>query len=612
MLMRLQNTVLEMIAKGQSLSETVDYLCRTVEQMIPDIVCSVLRLDEEDRLLHLAGPSIPPHYSGAINGLKIGDGVGSCGTAAFRAEPVLVQDIETHPYWAPFKSLALPLGYLACWSTPILSQDKVLGTFAFYFRSKRGPSEIEQAIVDACVHLCAIGLERELRNEERRKLAYTDVLTGLPNRARFNEVIAEKAEHTDPWGLLLIDLDNLKMVNDTFGHKAGDDLIRSVAHRIQAMSDQETVFRLGGDEFALIITGKDCIDLGFYAGHVLDSFKTPCFCAGQTIIPAGTIGGAVARNGDIAEDVRQNADFALYEAKERCRGHYLEYGPSSGSAIARRYRSIQQVSDALRDDQINAYYQPLIRLSDQKVIGFEALCRMRLRNGDMVSAGHFQDATSDVQVARDLTARMLDAVTRDARNWMDRGLDFGRLSINVSAADFIDGRLPDRITTILDRASIPFHKVGVEITETVYLTQRDQNVIDQVRKLRQAGISVALDDFGTGYASLTHLLTVPVDIIKIDKCFTERLLSDRNASVIVESLLSMCTRLGYEVTAEGIETEEQHAILRRLGCQIGQGYLFSKAMASHEVANLLVGEGSYVPGPVSYRGTNACSAERLA
>ena len=190
MLTKLQNTILEMIATGVSLGETVDLLCRTVEQIVPDIVCSVLVLDPQNRLRHLAGPSLPESYAAAIDGVPIGPGVGSCGTAAFTGQSVTVTDIASHPYWTKFKHLALPLNLLACWSTPIIGSGKVLGTFAFYYHTTRGPSELEKKIVEACVHLCAIAIERDQRVAERRRLAETDALTQLPNRGRFNDVAA--------------------------------------------------------------------------------------------------------------------------------------------------------------------------------------------------------------------------------------------------------------------------------------------------------------------------------------------------------------------------------------------------------------------------------------
>ncbi|HBF32068.1 EAL domain-containing protein [Rhizobium sp.] len=597
MLITLQNTILERIAKGEALAETLDFLCRSVEVIVPDVVISVLTLDDRGRLNHLAGPSIPKHYADAIDGVRIGEDVGSCGTAAHRATPVLVDDIETHPFWEPFKDLAMGLGFRACWSTPIISDGAVLGTFAFYFYRKRGPSEFEQGIVDACVYLCAIGLDRELRAKERRRVAYTDSLTGLPNRSRFNEVVALEETRNSKWGLLLMDLDNLKLVNDTFGHQAGDDLIQVVGQRLAAISDGDSAFRLGGDEFAIIVRGTECVDLGFYAGHVLDSLKAPCFCAGQTVYPSGTIGGAVAMAGETAGNVRQNADFALYEAKERCRGRFIEYSGSAFSVIERRFRAFQQVSEALRENRIDVYYQPIVDFETGQIVGLEALCRLITRGGDVVTASEFHSVTNDVKLAAELTSRVLDIVARDARDWIDRGLYFGRIGLNVSAGDFLEGRLTQKVLGVLNKAGVPADRIVIELTESIYIGRHEQSVVGQIAALREAGMAVALDDFGTGFASLTHLLTVPLDIIKIDRLFVERMMNDNSAAVIVEALVSISRKLGFLVIAEGIETQAQSDFLAGLGCARGQGFLFSKGIDRHEISALLL-QQLRLPAPI--------------
>ncbi|NML74416.1 EAL domain-containing protein [Rhizobium sp. S-51] len=587
MLTRLQNKILEMIATGVPLDETVDLLCRTVEEMDPDVICSVLGLDQQNRLRHLAGPSLPSVYSAAIDGIAIGPGVGSCGTAAFTGEPVTVTDIATHPYWAPYKQLALPLGLAACWSSPILASGKVLGTFAFYFRTPRGPTETEQKIVAACVHLCAIALERDQRVAERRRLAETDALTQLPNRSRFNDMVAMQGESDCPWGIILGDVDNLKLVNDTFGHRAGDDLIRTVASRIAIAAEPGVSFRLGGDEFAIVVVGEDSQDLAGIAARVLEAIKAPCTCAEQVIYPSLTLGGAVAGKNDNPEQVRQNADYALYHAKERARGSFIQFVPGLGTAIVKRFRAIQDVTEALREGRIEAYYQPIVDFATGQVASLEALCRMRTRSGDMLAAAHFHEATKDANIAFELTRRMLNIVAADMRRWVDDGLDFGRVSINLAAADFYRAGLTDRVAACFAEAGVPLKSVTLEVTESVYLDQRDQIVADQIQQLRAAGMSVALDDFGTGFASLTHLLTVPVDIIKIDKCFVQRMISDKAGSVIIKGLIDIARGLGIRVVAEGVETGEQAETLHWLGCTYGQGFLYSRAIDRASMTTLL-------------------------
>ncbi|MDH4413947.1 MAG: EAL domain-containing protein [Rhizobium sp.] len=591
MFLKLQNTILEMIATGQPLAETVDLLCREVEGMSDDVVCSVLLLDDERRLRHLAGPSLPLDYSSAIDGIAAGMGVGSCGTAAHLGEAVLVTDIDTHPYWQPYKSLALPIGLKACWSTPIIGAGKVLGTFAFYYRVARGPSRAEEEAVEACVHLCAIAIERDQRIAERRKLAETDHLTGLPNRSRFNDTINEVARRGQDWALMLIDLDNLKMVNDTFGHGAGDDLIRIVAHRLKELAPADMTFRLGGDEFAVIVPCLERTDPAELAEALIHRIKEPADCSGHLIYPAATLGGAKAGLERSPQQVRQNADYALYHAKERARGRYLEYAPGLGTAIVKRFRAVQEVDRALRDDRIDAHYQPVVELSSGRILGFESLCRMHMPDGSIVAAAHFHEAMKDAHVAIEITDRMLERIAAAAVDWQRAGLAFSRVGLNLSAADFHRGGLTRRITDALGQAGLQPTAMVAEVTESVYIAQKDNVVADEIHAMREAGIQVALDDFGTGFASLTHLLTVPVDIIKIDKCFVRRLSDVGGGAVITRGLLEIARGLGIRVVAEGIEEQEQAEHLLSLDCLAGQGYFFSRPVDRHQTAAMLMSGG---------------------
>lgn len=593
MILELQNVILEMIARGEALQATIERLCVEAEALARGTVCSVLSV--EDGHLHpLAGPSLPPSYSAALDNLTIGPLVGSCGAAAFLAEAVTVTDIEHDSRCANFRDLALPLGFKACWSTPICSGNRVVATFAFYFSECRGPNDLEQRIVDACVHLCAIAIEREERVSERQRLTYIDVLTGLPNRAKFNQVLSERAERQESrWGLLLADLDNLKVVNDTFGHSAGDELIQIVAKRMESVAGKGGAFRIGGDEFAIVVENRVETSLEKVAADILEVIKQHAHCGGHVIVPGATLGGCLAGPGDTPDQVRQCADVALYHAKERTRGHFMEYSAGLGTAFTRRFRAINDVGLALAENRIDAHYQPIVRLDTGEVVGFEALCRMTTQSGDIVAAANFHEATKDAHVAAELTQCMLLRVASDMRVWLDGGLPFQHVGINLSAADFHAGHLQERLCTIFADAGVPLKHVILEVTESVYLGQRDHVVANEIKSLRSRGMRVALDDFGTGFASLTHLLTVPVDIIKIDKSFVERLVPGDGAVIIVKGLLGIADELGLRVVAEGIETDAQLDQLLSFGCRLGQGYLFSKAVDRDAATSLLARYGQH-------------------
>lgn len=589
-LLQLQNIILEMIAKGDSLHDTAERLCVEVERMAGGAVCSVLTVDGAGQLHPLAGPSLPAHYSSAIDGMAIGPQAGSGGTAAYTRLPIAVEDIATDPSWADYRDLALPLGYLACWSCPILdSSERAVGTFAFYYRERRGPTPIEEEIVYHCVHLCSIAIERHQRVMERERRASTDVLTGLPNRAAFNTAIAA-LDGADPgsWALFLVDLDNLKVVNDTLGHSAGDRLLQAAASRIARAVKPDAAFRVGGDEFAILLRSSPALSqLEECAGRILAELSAPADCGGQIVTPRATIGAAVVGPGDrSAERVRQNADFALYHAKETGRGGFVRYWPGLGSRMKSRLDAIRDVDAALREDRIEPYYQPIVRLDTREIVGLEALCRMRIGR-NTVPAAAFHDATVDVHVAPALTERMVRLIAADVRRWLAMGIPFQHVGINVSSADIHSGVLSTRLADAFDREGVPLAHVILEVTESVYMDNDGGIVARELARLRAKGLRVALDDFGTGYASLTHLLSVPVDIVKIDRSFVERLEDHAPSIAIVEGLIGIAQKLNIRLVAEGIETESQRRALRAMGCVLGQGYLFAKPMSRHKASAVL-------------------------
>lgn len=580
-----------MIARGETLEATTDHLCHRIEEMLPGVWCSVLRVDRSGLLHPLAGSSFPHEYSALLDGLLTGPLVGSCGSAAYLRKAVATTDIASDPRWIGFKEPVLALGLKACWSSPICdAAGTVLGTFALYFPERRGPTAFEEKVVASCTSLCAIALERHQRVIERERSAYIDALTGLPNRASLDIAMGQlSCARPGAWAVLIIDLDNLKTINDTFGHPAGDALLQVVGTRLAESVAPDRMFRMGGDEFAVILQqagAATAIDSA--AQHILDTLAVPAACDGHMILPRATIGGAVLSADDAdAKSVHQHADFALYHAKETSPGGFVQYWPGIGSAIKTRIEVIRDVDAALLEGRIDAFYQPILRLDTRAIVGVEALCRLRKPDGEIVSAAVFHQATSDVSVASHLTERMMAIVAADARSWLDHGIPLQHVGLNISSADFHSGTLYGRLEAAFGRENVPLKHIILEVTESVYLGQRDPIVAREIKALRAHGLRVALDDFGTGYASLTHLLTVPVDIIKIDKSFIDRLGHGDPSLAIVEGLVDIARKLNIRVIAEGIESEVQAAMLLQMGCELGQGYLFSQAVSRQITTGLL-------------------------
>ncbi|WP_337847879.1 EAL domain-containing protein [Sphingomonas sp.] len=583
-----------MIAKGADLKATADRLCLEIEALGGDLVCSVLTVDAEGYLHSLSAPSLEEDYCAAIDGLMIGPDVGCCGSAAYWRKPVVVMDIAGDPRWAQFKDGALSQGLRACWSTPIFDETKeVIGTFAIYFREARGPTDAEQAMVDACADLCSIALERHGRVLERERRANVDMLTGLANRAAFTTALSHlSCAEPGAWALFILDLDNLKVINDSFGHHAGDLLLQAAGSRTEEAAAPDRVFRIGGDEFAVLIQSPEALrDLDHFSTTILHSLAEPLHCNGHAIVPRATIGGAVPAPGDHdAETVRQNADFALYHAKETNRGGFVRYWPGIDTRIIHRIAAIRDVDAALREGRIEAHYQPVVRFDTREIVAMEALCRLRMANGGILAAAAFREATTDVRIATELTERMLDLVARDMREWIDQQIPIDHIGINVSLANFHGGRLDQQIAAALAAHGLPLKHLVIEITESAYPALRDETVIQAVETLRLKGLRVALDDFGTGGGLLMPLLTMPVDMIKIDKILVDRLAPGGAGAAVIGGLLHTAQELDIAVVAEGVENELQAAQLAGLGCRLGQGYFFSKPVDGASATHLLLAQ----------------------
>jgi len=599
----LRNIILEMIAKGADLKATVDRLCREIETLVPDLVCSVLIVDRDGIIHPLAAPSLPDTYSAAFDGLMIGPDLGSCGSAAYLRKPVIVTDIATDSRWGGYKEAALSLGLRACWSTPIFDEnERVIGTFAFYYRDSREPTDAEHVIVDACIPLCSIALARHDRVLERERQANVDALTQIANRSSFGVALScLSCAEPGTWGLFVLDLDNLKVTNDSFGHHAGDMLLQATAERITAAALPNRAFRIGGDEFAILVQEPEALrDLDHFAGSLLECLCEQIDCNGHAIMPQATIGGAILSPGDHSADaVRQNADFALYHAKETGRGGFVRYWPGLDTRITHRIAAIRDVDAALRDGRIEAYYQPVVRLDTRRIVALEALCRLRMANGRLLAAAAFREATTDVHIASELTERMLTIVSADVRAWLDMAIPLQHIGINVSLADFHGGRLDQQIASAFAGHGLPLEHLVIEITESAYPMLLDKAVVQAIKALRSKGLRVALDDFGTGGGLLMPLLTMPVDMIKIDKVLIDRLAADGAGAAVIGGLLHTARDLNIVVVAEGIETEAQAVQLVSLGCELGQGYLFSKALSREATTSLLLLNGS---GEIPYPG----------
>lgn len=592
----IQHEILEATASGQPLAAVMDLLCRRVEALDPEIVASVLSVDRNGLLHPVAAPSLPQEYSAALDSIPIGPSVGSCGTAAYRGEPVTVTDIETDPLWAPYKALALPLGLRACWSSPIKARDnRVVGTFAFYYRTPRGPDAIEEMIVATCVHLCAIAIEQDEARARIHQLAYYDPITGLPNRLLFQEkaqeIFAESVSGNATIAIHYLDLDDFKTVNDTLGHHVGDALLREVGTRIGwCASERDLIARIGGDEFALLQrSAQHKGDVRALAGRLVEAMAQPFDLYGQSVIARMSVGYTIAAPGSVDLDtLMRQADLAVYEAKRDGGGSFRMFDPAMLNRVMARRAIEQDLRHADLDQEFELLYQPIVSLKSGEIAGGEALVRWNHPGRGQVSPAEFIPVAEQCGLMGRVGDWIIRTACREAARWPAHVV----LSVNLSPMQLKASSFALTLVRILRDSGLSPHRLQFEITETALLNDADaaRAVLQQFRNL---GIRIALDDFGTGYSSLSHLRSFPIDTIKIDRSFVRDFELAFDSAAIVKAVLQLARDLGMTTTAEGIETPEQLGQLSAAGCTHAQGYLLGRPLRrGHFEALIGIGEAA--------------------
>lgn len=417
-----------------------------------------------------------------------------------------------------------------------------------------------------------------------------DHLTGVGNRAMLRRTLDGRVgKDAAPFGLPAIDVDHFKQINDSFGHQAGDELLREIARRLtMALRLEDIVIRLGGDEFAVVLDRlADDAALAELAERLLVAMRPPFVYEGQALECRITIGGARwPFHSSRADDVVRYADAALYDAKSRGRGIFALFEQEMLATQAQRRLEIDRARHALAAGQVVPFYQPKVDLQHGTILGLEALLRIVAPGCPAIMPHAIAAAFDEAEIAQAIGHSMLTQVLQDMRGWLDAGLHFGRVAINVSATEIGDPNYASRLIAALAQHGIAPAMLELEILENVLLDQRSAAVLASVRTLSDAGVRIAFDDFGTGYAALAHLPSFPVDTIKIDQLFVRELDNGANQA-IVRLLLALAAELGLEAIAEGVETPQQAAQLRALGCTVAQGFLFSKAMPASDVASKL-------------------------
>ncbi|HYE34207.1 sensor domain-containing phosphodiesterase [Methylocaldum sp.] len=593
-LLRGQRDVLELIANGAPLERTLATLARTIEQQDDKILCSVLLLDKDGiHLRHGAAPSLPDDYSRQIDGIAIGPSVGSCGTAVFNRQTVIVSDIRTDPRWTAFRDLAEQYGLRACWSTPIFdSRQRVIGTFAIYYREPHPPIDKHSRLIEMAIHTAAIAIERSRVEDRIQRLAFYDALTGLPNRALFKDraaqALALSARDKQETALLFLDLDRFKTVNDSLGHHVGDRLLQGIAGRLRScLRDTDTVSRLGGDEFVVLLPETGTDTAAQTAERILGVVAQPYVIEDYRLIITPSIGISLyPQDGSDVETLVKHADTAMYHAKEQGRNTYQFFTGEMNSTVLERLTIESGLRQALERGEFLLEYQPQYDVRTHQLVGVEALIRWQHPEWGRVAPGRF------IPIAEDsgLIVPIGEWVIREAcrQNMYLQSLGFPKVpvAVNIASPQFLH-RFEELVERILAETGMEPHYLELELTEGIVM-QGEGSIQRRLHKLKELGVKLAIDDFGTGYSSLSYLKRFPIDKLKIDQSFVRDIIDDQDDLAITRAVISLGHSLRLTVIAEGVETEQQLAFLREEGCDQAQGFFFSRPLSAKALAELFL------------------------
>ena len=439
----------------------------------------------------------------------------------------------------------------------------------------------------------------------------SDPLTGLPNRLLFIDRLGRLIKHAKRrkdhlFAVLFLDLDGFKMINDSLGHLVGDQLLVGVANRLEKclrssdtvarLGETFTVARLGGDEFTILIDDlKEPGDAKRAAERLMEALTPPFVLSGKEVFTSVSIGIALGNAGyDKPEDMLRDADTAMYRAKSLGKARYEVFDADMRASVMARLQLETDLRHALEREEFRNFYQPIVSLDSGRIVGLEALLRWQHPKRGLLGPEEFIFVAEETGMIRDLGWWSLREACRQMRHWRERSdaiLDLS-VSVNLSVKQLLQPHLVEDIKKLLHEVNLPAQVLRFEITESAVMAD-PASATELLQQIKALGIRLAIDDFGTGYSSLSYLHRFPLDTLKIDRSFIHNVAEDGEGMEIARTIMPMAKNLRLDVVAEGVETVEQVALLKRLQCRYAQGYYFSKPLAPHDIGALLTGEPTW-------------------
>ena len=488
----------------------------------------------------------------------------------------VVPELHRHPQIRQFRTVVPVEGA----SRELLVKGKQDRTLMAEVTLFQWPSPLQKRI---SVSLNDIS-ERRDHLKQIHRLENFDRLTSLQNRAAFLEALSDQLQRRGAVGLVLLDVDNFKDINNTIGQAAGDELLQLIAQRIQSRASiASPLARMGGDEFALVLSGEaDEFRTRVLARTILAGFAEPFTVAGVEVRLSVSCGISLApEHGSTSEELLANADLALFEAKQKGRAELVVFTPSLRTEAEARRQSDLELHHAFEQKQFVNFYQPQIRVSDGAIVGAEALIRWNHPERGLIAPGNFLPHLERNPLSLQVGNWVLDEACAQVARWKAAGLAAPRMGVNLFASQLLAPGFAQNVLSTMARHQLDPSELELEITETIILDQ-PQLILEPLRRLRAAGVGIAFDDFGTGYASLSLLKQYPLSRIKIDQVFVRSMQSSHQDAGTVEAMIMLARIYKLEVIAEGVETQEQAAMLSGLGCDEIQGFLYGRPVAAEQ------------------------------
>ncbi|MGB3392254.1 MAG: EAL domain-containing protein [Stenotrophomonas sp.] len=581
----LSGKVLYALVHEEPLAATAALVCREIERVAPDLLVSIARHEANGELQLLAAPGLPPAF----------DISASCPLVVQRGRAVEVVDLAADAACGNCHAQSAALGLRACWSYPIRSTSgQVLGVLSFHSRHPGQPSPWHRKLAELGQYLCALVLEREQARSRMHRLAFYDVLTGLPNRVMFNALCEQPLQlaeqHALPMALLFVDLDRFKRLNESQGHAAADGLLRDLAQHLQELAGADAVVgRQVGDEFVLLVSQCPQHRAALLCEQLLAMVATPRVVGNITVHASASIGVAMyPEDGRGIDTLLQHADLAMRRAKDSGGARFRFFSADMNRLAQERLLLEATLRDSLQHGGLHLHYQPQLHGGSGGLYGVEALVRWNHPHLGDIPPARFVPLAEECGLMAPLSYWVLEEACRQLADWRARGIAVPRIAVNLSASTFEQPALVEQLRSLLQRHRLPAAALVLEITESVMLSEQPQ-VPANLHALHALGVQLSLDDFGTGYSSLSHLHRLPISEMKLDRSFIGEIGHDPAAAALILSVLRIGESLGKHVVAEGVETEEQRRFLIDNGSPVLQGFLFSPALPADAFERWLEG-----------------------